>query len=161
MSTPSASAPIAGRHVVRVIANALNLSTPAGLLLAVLGRTRIQQGPDGLFVATGWRLPLPLARAFTVGDVVILRSDSWSERLLRHEARHATQWAWCPLVFLPLYGLASAWSWVRTGDVWSRNVFEVRAGLADGGYREQPLRSERRRRAQQSGTVGDGTRTEL
>jgi hypothetical protein len=36
--------------------------------------------------------------------------------------------------------LAAAWSWVRTGDPASRNLFERAAGLADGGYRERPLR---------------------
>jgi hypothetical protein len=43
---------------------------------------------------------------------------------------------------MPLvYGVAAGWSWLRTGDVASRNVFERRAGLVDGGYREQPLRA--------------------
>ena len=42
--------------------------------------------------------------------------------------------------------LAAAWSWLRTGDHYSRNVFERRAGLADGGYREARLRRTRRQR---------------
>ena len=41
---------------------------------------------------------------------------------------------------LPLYGIAAAVSWVLTGDSGARNVFEQRAGLADGGYTEKDLR---------------------
>jgi len=41
---------------------------------------------------------------------------------------------------LPLYGLASCWSLVLTGDPASRNVFERRAGLEDGSYVERPIR---------------------
>jgi hypothetical protein len=41
---------------------------------------------------------------------------------------------------LPLYFAAAAASWALTGDFGSRNVFERRAGLADGGYADRPLR---------------------
>jgi hypothetical protein len=41
---------------------------------------------------------------------------------------------------LPLYGIAAALSWALTGDFGSRNVFERRAGLFDGGYAEKDLR---------------------
>ncbi len=41
---------------------------------------------------------------------------------------------------LPLYGIAAGVSWVLTGDSGARNVFEQRAGLADGGYSEKDLR---------------------
>jgi hypothetical protein len=44
-----------------------------------------------------------------------------------------------------LYLAAAGWSWLRTGDFASRNVFERRAGLADGGYRERPVRLPRAR----------------
>jgi hypothetical protein len=63
------------------------------------------------------------------------------EALLAHEARHATQFACCAgLVMLPLYFTAAGVSWVLTGDFGSRNIFERRAGLADGGYADRPLR---------------------
>ena len=35
------------------------------------------------------------------------------------------------------------WSWLRTGDFASRNVFERNAGLAIGGCREHPVRPVR------------------
>ena len=31
-------------------------------------------------------------------------------------------------------------SWMLTGDFGSRNIFELRAGLTDGGYADRPLR---------------------
>ncbi len=120
------------------MANLVNLSTPLGLLVGLAGRARFRRGPDGLVLATGFRIPVP-APAFTLGNVVVLRAggDVLARRpqLLVHEARHATQYACCagPLM-LPLYGLAALWSLLRSGDPASRNVFEVRAGLADGGY---------------------------
>jgi len=75
-----------------------------------------------------------------MGNVVLLRHERLLQRrrLLRHEERHATQWAWClGIVGFPLlYGAASLWSLLRAGDYFSRNPFEVRAGLRDGGYRQ-------------------------
>jgi hypothetical protein len=135
---------------LRQVVNLINLSTPLGLLIARVAATRLAHGPDGLLLAFGYRLALPSNSAFTVGNVVLLRGDeSVLERrptLLEHEARHASQYAVCvgPMMW-PLYALAAGWSWVRTGDPASRNVFERRAGLADGGYRERPLRRVFRR----------------
>ena len=134
---------------VRQIVNWINLSTLLGLLVGLVGRARFERGPDGLIVGRGYRFPLPPAPAFTLGNVVLFRiSDERLARrpmLLTHEARHATQYAWCiGPVMLILYTFAAAWSVVRTGDLASRNVFERRAGLADGGYTERPVRSLRR-----------------
>ena len=126
---------------IRQVVNLVNLSTPLGLLAAVLGGARIHRGPDGLLVARGYRLRVPPAPAFTVGNVVLLRlTDEQLARrpqLLVHEARHATQYALCiGPVMLPLYFVAAGWSWLRCRDFAWHNVFERRAGLADGGYVE-------------------------
>ena len=43
-------------------------------------------------------------------------------------------------LFLPLYLLTMAWSWLRTGDRAAACWFEVSAGLADGGYQQVPTR---------------------
>jgi hypothetical protein len=123
------------------VANWVNLSTPLGLLVARLGRTSRAAGPDGLVIARGYRLRVPSAPAFTVGNVVLLRDDGVLDRrprLLAHESRHASQYAVCvgPLLF-PLYGLAALWSWLRAGDLATYNVFERLAGLEDGGYRRR------------------------
>jgi hypothetical protein len=132
-------------HQVRQVVNVLNLSTPLGLAVAALGRARLRTGPDGLLVGYRYRLGLPTNPVFTLGNVVLFRDDdSVHERrptILTHEARHATQYAVClGPVMLPLYGLAAGWSWIRTGDPASRNIFERRAGLKDGGYPDRPLR---------------------
>jgi hypothetical protein len=85
-------------------------------------------------------------------------------RLLVHEARHSTQYAYClGVVMVALYLLAAAWSWLRTGDPASRNIFERLAGLADGGYTEHPVRplfgrSRGVRRPAEVGAVPEATR---
>jgi hypothetical protein len=140
------------RYRVRQVVNWINLATPLGLLVSVIGRAQLEHGDDGLFIARRYRFPVPPAPAFTVGNVILLRLDDEKlarrPRLLVHEARHATQYAWClgPVMIL-LYVLAAAWSWALTGDPASRNVFERRAGLKDGGYKKCPLRKVFRTRA--------------
>ena len=111
----------------------------------VPGRLGRLNGRDGLLIGERYRLPVPPAPAFTLGNVIMTRIERdallGQEALLAHEARHATQFAWCAgLVMLPLYFTAAGVSWVLTGDFGSRNIFERRAGLADGGYTDRPLR---------------------
>jgi hypothetical protein len=127
---------------LRQAVNLVTLATPLGLVLALLGRARLRRGPRGTIVAASYasRFPAPHASAVTIGDVVLLRLDDETlarrPRLLVHEARHSTQWA-CLLgvVGFPLaYGLAAGWSWLRCRNMALQNVFEVRAGLVDGGY---------------------------
>ncbi len=131
------------RYRVRQAANLINGSTVAGRAVARLGRARLARCRDGLLVAAGYRLPLPSAPAFTVGNVIITRR-AWMDAesdLFRHEARHATQYAWCGgLLMLPCYFAAAGVSWLLSGDVGAWNPFERLAGLADGGYRDRPLR---------------------
>ncbi len=139
-------------HRVRSAANWVNLSTPSGLLLAHIAAGRPRRARNGMWLVHGYRLPVPPAPAFTLGSVVFLRTGlpgrghdpvgSVSRRLLDHEERHVTQYAWCGGVLMPVvYVAAAGWSWLRTGDFASRNIFERRAGLADGGYRERPVRA--------------------
>ena len=138
-------------HRLRSAVNWVNLSTPVGLLLARAGADgRPRRTRNGMWLVHQYRLPVPPAPAFTLGSVVFLRSEppgagrdpvgSVPRRLLDHEERHATQYAWCGGIVMPLiYTAAASWSWVRTGDFASRNPFERHAGLADGGYRERPV----------------------
>jgi hypothetical protein len=119
--------------------NALGLATPLGLLVGAMGRARFAAGPDQLVVAHGYRLRIPSASAFTIGDVVITRR-SYEQlldrpRLLAHETRHAYQWAsWLGLPFLLPYAACAGYSLLRTRNPAVRNAFEIRAGLIDGGY---------------------------
>jgi hypothetical protein len=145
---------------VRLVANLVNGSTLAGLLVAAAGRARLARAADGLLVGAGYRFPVPVAPAFTVGNVIMGRGDRAAlasmEALLAHEARHATQYAWCGgLVMLPLYFLAAGVSWGLTGDFGARNVFERQAGLADGGYSDKPLRPVLARIARGGGQSGE------
>lgn len=142
------------RHRVRLAVNLLNGSTLAGLAVSVAGRTRLARFPDGLLVGTGYRLPVPPAPAFTLGNVILTRREvlAGDTVLLRHEARHATQYAWCGgLLMLPLYFAAAGVSWLLSGDFGAWNVFERAAGLADGGYANVPLRAALRRRPAEGG----------
>ncbi|MFX4273707.1 hypothetical protein ACQBAR_03755 [Propionibacteriaceae bacterium Y1685] len=122
---------------LRRVGNWINLSTPLGLGIARAGGCRTTSGPRGLHLASGYRLGFPYAPAFTVGNVLINRAD-WADAtddLLRHEEGHSWQWLVCAgLPFLPLYGAATVWSWLRTGDRGAGNVFEELAGLELGGY---------------------------
>jgi hypothetical protein len=137
---------VSAAHRVRAVGNALNLSTVLGLGLGLAGRARLRHGPDALVFAEGYRLPLPKASAFTVGNVVLLPGGTAEAVELRqpgtlaHEAAHAWQYfGLLGLPFLPLYAAASGWSWLRTGDPASANLFERGAGLVRGGYVERPV----------------------
>ena len=134
--------------------NLVNGSTLAGLGAAALGGAAIARSVDGLFTGTGYRLPVPPAPAFCLGNVIVTRGDGVDpgSPVFRHEARHATQFAWCGgLVMIPLYLAAAGVSWVLTGDFGARNVFERQAGLADGGYTDKPLRPAFRRIGESTG----------
>ncbi len=141
---------MSGRLRVRQAINLANGSTLAGLGVAVLGGAELSRSVDGLFTGTGYRLPVPPAPAFCLGNVIMTRGEAIEvgSRLFRHEARHATQYAWCGgVVMIPLYLAAAGVSWALTGDFGARNVFERMAGLADGGYADRPLRPALRRTA--------------
>ncbi len=97
---------------------------------------------------------MPPAPAFCLGNVIMTRGDGIDpgSALFRHEARHATQFACCGgLTMIPLYLAAAGVSWALTGDFGARNVFERRAGLADGGYTDKPLRPRLRALGRVSG----------
>jgi hypothetical protein len=128
--------------------NLANGSTLAGLGVAALGGARVARSTERLFVGTGYRLPVPPAPAFCLGNVIVTRLDGLDpgSALFRHEARHATQYACCGgMVMVPLYLVAAAVSWALTGDTGCLNVFERLAGLTDGGYTDKPLRPALRR----------------
>ena len=113
-------------------------------MVARAGGARLAKGPDGLLTATGYRPPVPVAPAFTVGNVIIVNRrhpHPLPAAVFAHEARHATQYAWCGgLLMLPLYFIAVGISWALCGNIGAWNVFERQAGLADGGYPRRPLR---------------------
>lgn len=132
---------------VKWCANWANGSTALGFAVARLGRARVTKGPRGLYLASCYRFGFPVASAFTVGNIVVSQDD-WSDLrlqqplLLTHEEQHSWQYLVCGgLPFIPLYVGALAWSWLRTGDFASRNLFERNAGLVIGGYHERSVRT--------------------
>lgn len=136
---------------LRVVLNLVNLSTPFGLLVALLGGCRLNRLPRGLVLATGYRYAVPRAVAFTVGNVVLSRHDAdrilSRPALLAHEERHTWQYAaLLGLPLLPLYLLAAGWSWLATGSIAAHNPFERWAGLESGGYPTVSPRQQRPRR---------------
>lgn len=133
--------------LLRNVGNVVNLSTPLGLVVALATRSRLRV-VDGLVIADHSRLPFVTASAMTIGSVVLVRDRSLEEvaeripGLVSHESEHAYQYAYClGLPFIPAYLLATAWSWLRSGDRAGANHFEVQAGLELGGYRVVPRRS--------------------
>src|SRR2546430_8888673 len=72
-------------------------STVVGVGVATLGGAGVARSRNRLFVGTGYRLPVPPAPAFCLGNVIVTRLDGLdpSSALFRHEARHATQYACC------------------------------------------------------------------
>ncbi len=134
---------------LRVAVNWINLSTPFGLSMAVIGGARLRRGQRGTYLAPGYRWRFPIGGAFAVGNVILTRHDlDWLEDrpiVMRHEDRHCTQYSWClGIVMVPLDGLAMAFSWVVAGDFSSYNPFERTAGLSDGGYPPPTTRLSRR-----------------
>ncbi len=132
-------------ELARAVLNAVNLTTPLGLAVAAAGRSQLRGTGQGLLIAERGRLGLRGAGAFTIGNVVVVPRVTLSELsrrqpdVLAHESAHAWQYAAClGLPFLPLYALASGWSWLRTGDVAAANLFETTAGLDRGGYVTKP-----------------------
>ncbi|MBK6763360.1 MAG: hypothetical protein IPG68_08830 [Micrococcales bacterium] len=121
-----------------VTLNTVNLTSAAGFLVARAAGCEVSRR-GRFFEATGYRWTVPRAAGFTVGSVVISRRRL-PEAVWAHEESHVRQYAVLGPALLPAYLLACGWSWLRTGDWWSRNVFERRAGLVAGGYRENPLR---------------------
>ena len=130
-------------HRLRLALTLVNGSTLSGLAVARLGRARLARCQGGLLAGTGYGLPVPSAPAFTLGNVIITRRPRIDQEsdLFRHEARHATQYAYCGgLLMLPCYFAAAGASWLVSGDVGAWNVFERGACLADGNYTARPLR---------------------
>ena len=121
------SPPQTGWQWLRLVGNVVNLTTPSGLVVALIGDAKIRRGPRGLFLCEGYRLKFPVAGAFTIGNVITTGS-TWEQQLrqypelLRHEEQHSWQ-------YLTASACRTTWrtspAWpgpsVRTGDRAARN----------------------------------------
>ncbi|MEV6487579.1 hypothetical protein AB0M20_02915 [Actinoplanes sp. NPDC051633] len=135
-----------GWHLARTVLTAVNGTTGAGLLVALLTGAKIRRGRNGVLIAEGYQRRIPPATCFTVGSVIITRRTAeWllaDERsaLFGHESRHAGQYATLGPLFWPAYWTCCGYSYAVTGSYGSRNFFERHAGLHTGGYHDRPLR---------------------
>ena len=116
----------------RLLAMAWNGGNSLIGLAAALGGRAAWDKTDGMLeVSGGWLIGMLAcagwASAITLGDVVLYRSREIVPLLHAHERVHVHQGRlWGPF-FLPAYVLESAWQWLRTGDGYRRNRFEVAA----------------------------------
>ena len=91
----------------------------------------------GLLMVTGMRSGTGPRQEVMVGSVLLTRHGQRriGDPLVRHELRHADQWAILgPLLMPPAYWLAEAAGDVLTDCGNGGNVFEIGAGLRAGGY---------------------------
>lgn len=88
---------------------------------------------DGMVVVTGMEGGCGPRTTVTIGQAVLTRQHDMTAELLTHEKRHTYQWAAFGALMPPLYFAAGAFGGGPEG-----NVFEVAAGLEDGGYFDPP-----------------------
>ena len=106
-------------------------NTLIGLAGAVGGKAAWNRSDLMLEVAGGWLIFLlsraGWASAITLGEVVLYAGCEMVPVLHGHEMVHIRQGRlWGPF-FLPAYVLESVWQWLRTGDGYRNNRFEVAA----------------------------------
>ena len=101
-------------------------------LAGALGGRLIWNREDGMLeVDGGWLITglsrLRWAGAITLGEVVLYADPASITRLHAHEMVHVRQGRlWGPF-FLPAYVLESVYQWLRTGQGYWNNRFEVAA----------------------------------
>ena len=127
--------------------NNINLSTFLGLLISkIIGGTTIQLD-NKLYMNYGRKGKYSKAEVITIGDVLLVKFDKncihcqqkdlykLFPSLLRHELKHSEQFAkFGGIIFLALYLIASIKSFIIYRNVWQGNIYEIQAGLKDGGY---------------------------
>jgi hypothetical protein len=91
----------------------------------------------GMLVISGMRGGARVGGGTTIGSVYLTEADHVNRRLLDHERRHVEQWALLGPVGFPLaYGAAELFGrTVLHAPQGAGNIFEMQAGLRDGGYR--------------------------
>ncbi len=88
------------------------------------------QGNEGMFVCTGMTGGYGPRAGFTVGNGYLTGDDEVTKEQMKHETKHADQWALGGLAFPVAYGVNAA----ATGNDPCRNFFEWWAGFKNGDY---------------------------
>jgi len=113
--------------------------TALGLLVALLTfltRGSLQRRDGTLEIHGGFSRRLLRffnAYALTLGHVILGTSPLVLAAYRVHEREHVRQCERWGIFFLPAYGLASLWAWLKGGHYYHDNGFEVRAREAEGG----------------------------
>ncbi|RKT72950.1 RHS repeat-associated protein [Saccharothrix variisporea] len=122
----------AGRvfHVVRFVRNAPYTGPAVAWARMRGGKCSMKAGL--MIACNGMKGGYGTRRGMTIGNVFLTGERSTHPNMMRHEAKHATQWAVLGPAFPIAYGLAE----LRYPG--ARNPFERHAGLHDGCYRRGP-----------------------
>lgn len=111
------------------------------LVLASGGRARMYKGVweasggwPGRLIACGMPFSGPVA-AITFGHVVLGDCDDSLRMTRAHEREHVRQYERWGILFFPAYLAAGLFAWIRGGDSYRDNVFEVAARKAETASR--------------------------
>jgi hypothetical protein len=106
-------------------------------VLASGGRARMRKGVweasggwPGRLLAGGMPFSGPVA-AITFGHVVLGDCDDSLCKTRAHEREHVRQYERWGILFFPAYLVAGLWAWLKGGDPYRDNVFEVAARKAE------------------------------
>lgn len=119
-----------GRRSWHVLRFAINLPVTVPAVIWGLLHGGWPEMRPGLFIACGGMHGGFAKGGTTYGNVWLFGHLESAERL-RHETKHATQWALCTPVLFPFMYLLAELAGRRDPR---RNVFERLADLHDGGY---------------------------
>ena len=91
----------------------------AGTIDKAVAYVAPRRGPWAWFFAKGWA-------AIAFGESIIFADAAHlgNVRLLRHELRHVMQYRILGPLFPLVYGLGSAWAWIRGGHHYRDNFLE-------------------------------------
>ena len=119
-----------GQTLALAVLSALNAPFTVPAIGWGLAHGGALEAAGGVFVVTGMEDGYGPSSGITVGNVFLTGRAEPGAALLSHETVHARQWAVLGALTAPLYGLANA---IAGGDP-TGNVFEIHAGLREGGY---------------------------
>jgi RHS repeat-associated protein len=115
--------------------NLHNGTTANGAYVAKSLKAHCRENRDSFWVCTHASRN-PAGGGTTFGSVYVTADKAVSGTLLGHEEKHAPQYAATGRAYFELYAIATAWSWLSTGNGACQNVFEESAGLTAGRYYE-------------------------
>jgi len=130
--------PAATADLWPVLRAGMNLAVTVPAVVWGLARGgRLEVHGPGLVVVAGMHGGAGPREGLLIGNAYLteMRSAQFRHGLLDHEIHHADQWAVLgPALLPPLYAFAEVAGEMFTDCGRGGNVFEIEAGLTDGGY---------------------------